>query len=122
MKRMQTLISVGAVAAVTALPVFAQQAEYTTSRVGNESAEQIANRVGACGQAGIDAASFDTDNLIRVECASGSASGAQLEGGLATGAAIAGGVAAIALIGLASDDSGSTTSTPSTPGTSSPGT
>jgi hypothetical protein len=108
MKRIQTLISVSAVAAVTALPVFAQQADYTMTRMGNESAEQIAQRVGACGEAGFTAANFETDALIRVTCVDGMA------GGLRTGAAIGGALAAVALVGLASDGSGSTTTTTTT--------
>ncbi|MFO8127882.1 hypothetical protein [Yoonia sp.] len=111
MKKIQTLISAGAVAAVTALPVFAQQANYTTTRMGDESAEQIAQRVGACGEAGITAANFDTDELIRVRCAGGAGG---LEGGLGTGAAIGGAIAAVALIGLASDGSDTTTTTTTT--------
>jgi hypothetical protein len=114
MKKIQTLISAGAVAAVTAFPVFAQQAtaQYTTNRMGNETAMSIAQRVGACSDAGIAAADFDSDSLIRVTCADRDAGG--LEGGLGTGAAIGGALAAVALISLASDGSGSTTTTTTT--------
>jgi hypothetical protein len=109
MKRIQTLISVSAVAAVTALPVFADRAtpEYRTTRMGDETATDIAQRVGTCGEAGFTAADFESDSLIRVTCSG-------LDGGLRTGAAIGGAMAAIALIGLASDGSGSTTTTTTT--------
>lgn len=112
MKKIQTLISAGAVAAVTALPVFAQQtaAQYTTNRMGNETAMDIAQRVGACSESRIATASFDSDSLIRVTCAGAGG----LDGGLSTGAAIGGAVAAVALIGLSSDGSGSTTTTTTT--------
>lgn len=115
MKKIQTLISTSAVAAVTALPVFADQVtpEYTTTRIGTETAMGIAQRVGACGESGIEAADFETDDLIRVTCVGRGGAGG-LEGGLASAAAAGGALAAITLIGLASDGSGSTTTTTTT--------
>lgn len=110
MKRIRSLISASAIAAVTALPVFAQE-----TPTGNERAVQIAQDAGACSSAGgIVRATFDSPTLVRVGCA-GSGAGA-LEGGLGTTAALGGTIAAVVLIGLASDGSDTTTTTTTTTG------
>jgi len=115
MKQIHALISAAAIAAVTALPVFAQQTpQYTTTLRAGDSALSIAQRVGACGQSDIGSASFDTDSLVRVTCRGGGMAGAEgLSGGLGAAAA---GIGAVALIALAadSDGSGSTTTTTTT--------
>jgi len=107
MKQIHALISAATIAAVTALPALAQQ---TATRAGGENALQMAQRIEACGGAGISRAAFENnESLLRVTC-SGAAG---LSGGLGAAAA---GVGAVALIALAadSDGSGSTTTTTTT--------
>ena len=94
----------------TALPAVAQQ---TYARQGNETALEMANRIGACDQSGISAASFfENGTRLRVACIGG----AGLDGGL--GAAAAGGAATIVAVAvLASGGSSSSTTTTSATGT-----
>jgi len=121
MKQIHALISAATIAAVTALPALAQQ---TATRAGGENALQMAQRIEACGGAGISRAAFENnespdavfannESLLRVTCRGGIAGAEGLSGGLGAAAA---GVGAVALIALAadSDGSGSTTTTTTT--------
>ena len=98
-------------------PALAQQ---TFERQGGESATQMANRIGACGGAGITSARFTgAGSVLRVTCAGG-AGNTDLTGGLGAGAAVAGGVALVAIAAAAiggGSGTSSTTSTTSTTGT-----
>jgi len=110
MKQIHALISAATIAAVTALPALAQQ---TATRAGGENALQMAQRIEACGGAGISDAVFENNEaLLRVTCR-GAAGAEGLSGSLGAAAA---GVGAVALIALAadSDGSGSTTTTTTT--------
>ena len=116
MKRIQALISATAIAAVTAVPVLAQQG---TTRIGGETALQMAERIDACNGSRIVDANFvqsDTQPMtkyssgetqLRVTCVDGVA------GGLGSGGALALGLGVVALIAVAaasgSDSSSSTT-------------
>jgi len=111
MKQIHALISAATIAAVTALPALAQQ---TATRAGGENALQMAQRIEACGGAGISDAVFENNEaLLRVTCRGGMAGAEGLSGGLGAAAA---GIGAVALIALAadSDGSGSTTTTTTT--------
>ena len=97
-----------------ATPSFAQE---TYARLADENAINMASRIGACDQAGIQTARFtDAGSILRVRCVGGMG-GADLSGGLGTGAAIAGGVAVVAIAAIASDGSSSSTTTTSASGT-----
>ena len=114
MKQFQVLISATAIVVLTALPVLAQ---FATTRIGGETALQMAKRVDACDGSRIVDASFvenDTQSIskynsavqLRVTCVDGMA------GGLGAGAVagIAATVIAIAIVA----SSGGGSSTPST--------
>lgn len=103
MKKIQTLISASAIAAVTALPVFAQQA---TARMANETALEMAQRIDACEGSGVADADFVQEGTrLRVTCVDG------VSGGLGTGGAIALGVGVVALIAIVASDSDSSSGT-----------
>ncbi|MGR3462107.1 MAG: hypothetical protein ACU0AX_09480 [Roseovarius sp.] len=97
-------------ALATALPAVAQQ---SAVRQGNETAMEMAARIGVCGGAGINTARFSgSGDTLRVRCANAPAG---MEGGLGGGALLAG-LVVVAVVAAASGGSGSS-STSSTPGT-----
>ena len=113
MKQFQVLISATAIVVLSAVPVVAQ---FATTRIGNETALQMAERVDACDGSRIVDANFvesDTQPMtkynsqvqLRVTCVAGMA------GGLGSGGAIALGIGAIALIAVLASDSDSSSST-----------
>lgn len=92
----------------TSLPTIAQQAAV---RQGNETATEMAARIGACGGAGIESAQFDAaGETLTVRCSDAVAG---MEGGLGSGAVIAAGLVIVAIVAAASGGGGNS----STPGT-----
>ncbi|MBC7133187.1 MAG: hypothetical protein H5U16_08795 [Roseovarius sp.] len=107
-------IALAAVLAVTSTAAVA--APGSVVRQGNETALELANRIGACGSAGIAGANYaEGGTVLQVQCAG--AAGGDLSGGLGTGGAVAAGVVSVALIAAAASGGGSSSSTTSTSGT-----
>lgn len=106
MKKFGTIALASVIAVSSAVSVAAQA---TAVRQGNETALQMANRIGACDTSGgiTSAAYTDAGSMLRVTCVGGG-----LSGGLSTGGAIALGVVTVALIAAAASggSSGSSTS------------
>jgi len=111
MTKFGTLFMAAIVGISASVPASAQQA---FERVGNETAVQMATRIGACADGtGISSARFtDGGSILRVNCVAGA--GGDLSGGLTTGAAVAGGVVAIAVIAAAVSGGGSSSTTATT--------
>jgi hypothetical protein len=92
----------------TALPAIAQQ---SAVRQGNETAMEMATRLGVCRGAGIETARFGgAGDTLRVRCVNATAG---MEGGLGGGGAILAGLVVVAIVAAASGDGGGS----STPGT-----
>jgi hypothetical protein len=85
-------------------------------RQGNETALQMATRIGACadGSAITSANYAENGTLLQVRCAG---AGGDLSGGLGTGGAVALGVVGIAIVAAAASGGGSGSSTTGTSGT-----
>ncbi|PKQ12452.1 MAG: hypothetical protein CVT70_08855 [Alphaproteobacteria bacterium HGW-Alphaproteobacteria-1] len=85
-------------------------------RQGNETALQMANRIGACadGSAILDANYAQNGTLLQVRCAG---VGGDLSGGLGTAGAVALGVIGIAVVAAAASGGGGSSSTTGTNGT-----
>jgi hypothetical protein len=109
------ILTIAAMALVTGLSISASaNAQQTFVRSGSETAVQMANRIGACGQPGIADARFtDGGSILRVRCVGGATGVDGMAGGLGTGAVAAGVIAIIAVAAVASGGD-SSTSTPST--------
>ena len=112
-------ISFPAIAVATGLVgVLPAVAQDQLLRQGDETAMEMAQRVGACDGAGISDAEFvqDGGTVLRVECASGAVAMngafAGMAGGLGGSAPLIGSAAVLAAAVAASDSTGSTPNTP----------
>lgn len=80
-------------------------------RLGNETALEMATRIGACADgSAISSANFaENGTLLQVRCVA--AGGGNLSGGLGTGGAVALGVIGIAIVAAAASGGGSSSTT-----------
>ncbi|WP_296762248.1 hypothetical protein [Sediminimonas sp.] len=104
MKRFTVSAFALAAGLVTAAPAVAQD---TFARQGNETAMEMAMRIGACGGQGINNAEFVENGVTRlqVQCPGGIAG---MDGGLGGGGAAAVGLLFVAAVAGASGSSGTT--------------
>lgn len=111
MSKFGSIVLAAIVGISSILPAGAQQ---TFQREGNETALEMATRIGACGdRGGVSSAQFvNGGSALQVTCVAGA--GGELAGGLSTGATIAGGVIVIALVAAAAGGGGSSSSTTGT--------
>ncbi|MAU53449.1 MAG: hypothetical protein CMN17_14025 [Roseovarius sp.] len=107
MKKFGTFIFAAIIGASSIMPAMAQNG---ATRIGNESALEMANRINACNGAGVVSAQFtDGGTLLEVTCRNAAAG--DLSGGLGTAGAVALGTVVVAVIAAAASGGGSSSTT-----------